>query len=81
MIVAAGRGVRMGEKYNKLLLPLGTSTIIECSLEPFLKHTGIQKIFLTVASQDRRFLKDLSLRKLSWLKEESVAKILFIMLY
>ena len=59
VIVAAGRGVRMGEKYNKLLLPLGTSTIIECSLEPFLKHTGIQKIFLTVASQDRRFFERL----------------------
>ena len=59
VIVAAGRGVRMGEKYNKLLLPLGTSTIIECSLEPFLKHTGIHKIFLTVASQDRRFFERL----------------------
>ena len=54
VIVAAGQGVRMGVNCNKLLLPLGTSTIIEYSLEPFLKHTGIQKIFLTVASQDRR---------------------------
>ena len=44
----------MGEQHNKLLLPLGTSTILEFSIEPFLKHTGIRKIFLTVASQDRR---------------------------
>jgi 2-C-methyl-D-erythritol 4-phosphate cytidylyltransferase len=54
VIVAAGQGTRMGEQHNKLLLPLGTSTILEFSLEPFLKHTRIRKIFLTVASQDRR---------------------------
>ena len=53
VIVAAGQGNRMGEKHNKLLLPLGTSTILEFSLELFLKHTGIRKIFLTVASLDR----------------------------
>jgi 2-C-methyl-D-erythritol 4-phosphate cytidylyltransferase len=53
VIVAAGQGTRMGEEHNKLLLPLGTSTILEFSLEPFLKHTKIRKIFLTVASQDR----------------------------
>ena len=54
VIVEAGQGTRMGEEHNKLLLPLGTSTILEFSLEPFLKHTRIRKIFLTVASQDRR---------------------------
>ena len=53
VIVAAGQGSRMGELHNKLLLPLGTSTILEFSIAPFLKHTGIQKIFLTVSSQDR----------------------------
>ena len=53
VIVAAGQGTRMGEDHNKLLLPLGTSTILEFSLEPFLKHTRIRKIFLSVASQDR----------------------------
>jgi len=45
VIVAAGQGTRMGEEHNKLLLPLGTSTILEFSLEPFLKHPGIRKIF------------------------------------
>ena len=54
VIVAAGQGSRMGELHNKLLLPLGTSTILEFCIEPFLKHTGIRKIYLTVASQDRR---------------------------
>jgi len=53
VIVAAGQGTRMGGNHNKLLLPLGTRTILEFSLELFLKHSGIRKIFLTVAAQDR----------------------------
>ena len=53
VIVAAGQGTRMGGNHNKLLLPLGTRTILEFSLEPFLQHPGIRKIFLTVAAQDR----------------------------
>ena len=57
MIVAAGQGTRMGEKHNKLLLPLGTRTILEFSLEPFLQHTGIRKIFLTVALQDHHIFE------------------------
>ena len=32
VIVAAGQGTRMGGKHNKLLLPLGTRTILEFSL-------------------------------------------------
>ena len=32
VIVAAGKGSRMGENRNKLILPLGTSTILETSL-------------------------------------------------
>ncbi len=57
VIVAAGQGTRMGGKHNKLLLPLGTRTILEFSLEPFLKHPRIRKIFLTVASQDRHIFE------------------------
>ena len=57
VIVAAGQGTRMGEKHNKLLLPLGTRTILEFSLEPFLQHPGIRKIFLTVALQDRHIFE------------------------
>ncbi len=53
VIVAAGQGTRMGGNHNKLLLPLGTRTILEFSLEPFLQHSGIRKISLTVAAQDR----------------------------
>ena len=53
VIVAAGKGSRMGGKHNKLLLPLGKRTILESTLEPFLKHPRIRKIFLTVASHEK----------------------------
>ena len=49
VIVAAGQGTRMSKKYNKLLLPLGTRTIIEISLDSFLIHRGIRKVFLAVS--------------------------------
>ena len=57
LIVAAGRGTRIGKNHNKLLLPLGTSTIVEYSLEAFLTHPKIKKIFLTVSSKDRSFFE------------------------
>ena len=57
VIVAAGKGSRMGENRNKLLLPLGTSTILENSLEPFLKHSRICKIFLAASLQDHQLIK------------------------
>ena len=51
VIVAAGQGTRMSKKYNKLLLPLGTRTIVEYSLDAFLNHGRIRKIFLAVSSK------------------------------
>ena len=51
VILAAGQGTRMSKKYNKLLLPLGTRTIIEFSLDAFLDHRRISKIFLAVSSK------------------------------
>ena len=59
IIVAAGKGSRMGENRNKLLLPLGTSTILETSLEPFLKHSRIRKIYLAASLQDHQLIKKL----------------------
>tara|TARA_B100000686_G_scaffold251352_1_gene261806 strand:+ start:23 stop:721 length:699 start_codon:yes stop_codon:yes gene_type:complete len=59
VIVAAGKGSRMGQNHNKLLLPLGTSTILEISLEPFLKHSRICKIFLAASLQDHQLIKKL----------------------
>ena len=59
VIVAAGKGSRMGENRNKLLLPLGTSTILEPSLEPFLKHSRIRKIYLAASLQDHQLIKKL----------------------
>ena len=57
VIVAAGQGVRMGKKCNKLLLPLGTSTILETCLYPFLKHSRIRKIYLVASLQDHKMIK------------------------
>jgi len=59
VIVAAGKGFRMGEHRNKLLLPLGTSTILETSLRPFLKHSRIRKIYLAASLQDHQLIKRL----------------------
>jgi len=59
VIVAAGKGSRMGEHRNKLLLPLGTSTILETTLEPFLKHSRIRKIYLAASFQDHQLIKKL----------------------
>jgi len=59
LIVAAGKGKRMGKNHNKLLLRLGTRTIVEHSIEVFLTHPKINKIFLTVSSKDRSFFEKL----------------------
>ena len=59
IIVAAGQGTRMGAKHNKLLLPLGTRTILEIGLETFIKHPRIRKIYLTVSSQDRQIFESM----------------------
>ena len=59
VIVAAGKGSRMRENRNKLLLPLGASTILEKSLEPFLKHSRIRKIYLAASVQDHYLIKKL----------------------
>ena len=59
ILVAAGKGSRMEENRNKLLLPLGTSTILGTSLEPFLKHSRIRKIYLAASLQDHQLIKKL----------------------
>ena len=59
VIVAAGQGTRMLGKHNKLILPLGTRTILEIGLETFIKHPRIRKIYLTVSSQDRQIFENM----------------------
>ncbi len=65
IIVAAGKGMRMGNKHNKLLLPLGTSTILEFSINTFLIHSRISKIFLTVSEEIRGNFENLSPEKIT----------------
>ena len=57
IIVAAGQGTRMGVNHNKLLLPLGTRTILENGLDTFLKHPRIRKIYLTVSTKDHQIFE------------------------
>tara|TARA_B100000700_G_scaffold330075_2_gene454495 strand:+ start:1700 stop:2389 length:690 start_codon:yes stop_codon:yes gene_type:complete len=64
IIVAAGKGTRMSKKDNKLLLPLGKRTIIEFSLDAFLNHHRIRKIFLTISSKYREFYENIFPRKI-----------------
>ena len=65
IIVAAGQGTRMGKNHNKLLLPLGTRTILEFSIDTFLVHSRISKIFLTVSSDVRENFENLFPEKIA----------------
>jgi len=64
IIVAAGQGSRMGKNHNKLLLPLGTRTILELSINTFLVHRRISKIFLSVSSEIRDNFENLYPKKI-----------------
>ena len=68
IIAAAGKGSRMGENRNKLLLPLGTSTIIQTCIEPFLNHSRIRKIYLSASPQDYQLIKDMVPKEVTLVK-------------
>lgn len=53
IIPAAGQGKRMAAGQNKLLLPLGTQTILQHTLDLFLKHPQIFHIYLVIAEKDK----------------------------
>ncbi|MBF0279561.1 MAG: 2-C-methyl-D-erythritol 4-phosphate cytidylyltransferase [SAR324 cluster bacterium] len=59
VIPAAGQGVRMAAGQNKLLLPLGSLTIIQHSLNIFLKHPRISGIYLVIAERDEGALRSI----------------------
>ena len=62
IIAAAGQGKRMAAGQNKLLLPLGEQTLLQHTLEVFLKHPRIAQIYLAIAPSDEAkiapFLKE-----------------------
>ena len=59
VIAAAGRGTRMEAGRNKLLFQLDHQTVIEKSLQPFLKHPRIGWIYLVAAPRDFKALNHL----------------------
>jgi 2-C-methyl-D-erythritol 4-phosphate cytidylyltransferase len=59
IIPAAGQGSRMKAGQNKLFLSLGSKTILEQTLQVFLKHPRIQHIYLVIAQHDRKMLEPL----------------------
>ncbi len=59
IIPAAGRGKRMAAEKNKLFLLLGSQTILQHTLNLFLEHPQIDRIYLVVASNDQETLTPL----------------------
>ncbi len=59
IIPAAGQGKRMAVGQNKLLLPLGSQTILQHTLNLFLEHPRISHIYLVIAERDESALKAL----------------------
>lgn len=57
IIPAAGQGKRMAADRNKLLLALGTQTILQHTLDLFLNHPRIHKIYLVIAEQDQKSIE------------------------
>ena len=55
VIVAAGIGKRVGAEIPKQYLPLLDKTIIEHSLKPFLEHSKISNVIVSLANNDAWF--------------------------
>lgn len=53
IIVAAGNGSRMQCKKNKILLNIGTKTVLEWTLENILKIENLAEIVLVVSKKDK----------------------------
>jgi 2-C-methyl-D-erythritol 4-phosphate cytidylyltransferase len=52
IIAAAGRGSRMEHSENKLLLPLGTQTVLEHTVSIFARHPQVARVLVTVSPED-----------------------------
>lgn len=64
IIVAAGRGVRMGEPTPKQYLKLGKRPIVAHSLLTFGRCSGVDSIFLVIPGSDQYFCSTQILRPL-----------------
>jgi len=52
VIVAAGRGVRLGGAMPKQFLPLGERTIVAHSIDAFLAHPAIRRVVVAIGAGD-----------------------------
>ena len=59
IIPAAGQGKRVAAGCNKLLLPLGSQTVLQHTLNLFLQHPRISQIYLVIADRDEEELTSL----------------------
>lgn len=62
IIVAAGRGLRVGGKTPKQFLHLKGSSVLERTIAAFANHANIQQIILVVSPNDDGLLTNLDLR-------------------
>lgn len=58
VVSAAGRGTRMGEKKNKLLLKVGDKYILERTLEKVLESKYIDKVLVVIRREDEAFIRE-----------------------
>ena len=59
IIPAAGQGKRVAAGHNKLLLPLGSQTVLQHTLQLFLQHPRISQIYLVIADKDEAAVRAL----------------------
>jgi 2-C-methyl-D-erythritol 4-phosphate cytidylyltransferase len=55
VVVAAGRGQRLGDDCPKQYLPIAGRTILEWSLGPFLEMPIIERVVVVISKDDHRF--------------------------
>ncbi len=58
IIVAAGRGTRLGGPVPKQYLPLGRRTVVARAVDAFLDHPAIGKVVVVIAEGDEARLED-----------------------
>ena len=59
VIVAGGKGQRMGAETPKQLLKLGGVTILEMTMKPFINCTEIEGIVIVAAEENSEYIKDM----------------------
>lgn len=59
VVVAAGKGTRLGAGKNKLLVEVGEKTILEHTLDKFEKNTLIDDIIIVVSAQDKPAVEEI----------------------